>query len=83
MGGVVNQYSGLHVTLVMNKETNHWMSRWAFQVGERKRRGRRGIWAFGLDQREGKMQLNVVPHLNGQDSPREDVYLIWFTRFGF
>jgi hypothetical protein len=32
-------YSGLHVTLLMNKETNHWVSRWDFRVGGRKKRG--------------------------------------------
>ena len=35
----MNQYSGLHVTLLMNKdfkETNHWASRQDFWVGWRK-----------------------------------------------
>jgi hypothetical protein len=39
----------------MNKETNHWANRWNFQDGERKRRGRREIWAFGRGQWKDKM----------------------------
>jgi hypothetical protein len=31
----------------MNKENNHWVSRWDFQVGGRKRRGRQETRAFG------------------------------------
>ena len=37
-------YSGLNVTLLMNKDfkkTNHWVNRWDFQVGQREGRGRR------------------------------------------
>jgi hypothetical protein len=37
-GTVVNHYSGLHVTLLMNKETNHWASRQDFWRGLEDRR---------------------------------------------
>jgi hypothetical protein len=40
-------YSGLHVTLLMNKGTNNWVSRQNFQVRERKTRGREEIRVFG------------------------------------
>lgn len=43
--------------LLMNKETNHWVSRRDFQVRGRKGRG---------GQREDKMQLLVTPGLDGE-----------------
>jgi hypothetical protein len=48
-------YSGLHVTLLMNKETNHWANRRDFQVRERKRRSRREDGVFRQGQQEDKM----------------------------
>jgi hypothetical protein len=43
------------VSLLMNKETNRLAGRPDFQVEERKRRGRREIYAFGPGQREDTM----------------------------
>jgi hypothetical protein len=45
--------SGLHVILLMNKETNHWVSRWNLQVRGKNRRGKR--YGFGQGQWEDKM----------------------------
>ena len=52
--------SGLHVTLLMNKETNHLVSRQDFRVGPRN--DRRGVWAGGWE-REGKNTGSGDPRL--------------------
>lgn len=48
-------YSGLHVTLLMNKETNYWARSWDFWVRE-KRRGRRRVPALG--QEHGRIRCS-------------------------
>ena len=46
--------SGIHMTLLMNKEISHWKSRQNFRVKERKQRGRRDIQVFGTGTVGGK-----------------------------
>jgi hypothetical protein len=44
--------SGPHVTLLMNKETNHWASRRVFRLERgREEAGETGAWALGWDSR--------------------------------
>ena len=44
---------------LVSKETNHWTSRRDFQVGGRKRRGRRETGTFGKGQGEDKTILGL------------------------
>jgi hypothetical protein len=56
-----SRYSGLHVTLLMNKETSHWASRQDFCVREQKRRGRREISVLNGDSRRSRCSYKYVP----------------------
>jgi hypothetical protein len=59
-----------------------WMSRWNFQVGWRKRGSRREIGAFWMEKVKGQVVATSVSHFQWrifQDSPSEDLDLIWLT----
>jgi hypothetical protein len=70
----------------MNRGTNHWMSRRDFWVGQFPRGSRRELGAFWTGLVRGQDVATSVSRLIWrihQDSPPEDLDLLWLKRLGF
>jgi hypothetical protein len=70
------------VNLLMNKDTNHWASRWDFRVGQRKRGSRREIGTFWKGTVRGQDVATSVSWFRWQILV-DDLDLIWLRRLGF